>query len=401
EMGTNNKKTMPHIIIMVDNLSAFKETYQDYEDAMINICREGLALGITVIATAKQTAGISYKYLSNFAIRLTFNCNESSEYNNVFDRCYIRPKMIQGRGLVAIDKVVYEYQAYLPFIGETESCRIEQAREFISATAIRCKTERARKIPSIPPVLTCDYWELNPYNFEKYIVPVGLTYNEIEPVTIDLAHVGTVGIYGREGFGKSNLLRAILNYLQLHVFDLPCQAYLIDSYDRQLAEFETFGFVQQITIDCSDFQDIIQQFEDAANKRMDILRMGGNLDNEPLLLCVVQNSQIFGANTIPKAVSDRFKTLINDAKQLKICFIFSNIDNNPEYSPPDIMKIARDFSQYFLLDDMANVRLFGASKFSINELKPFRKLISLGDGYLYDARNGIQKIKLMKCERSN
>lgn len=400
---------LPHIIVIIDNLSAFKEVFQDYEDSMLNICREGLALGITVIATAKQTIGLSYKYLSNFATRLAFNCTESSEYNNIFDRCPIRPRNLQGRGLASIDKIVYEYQAYLPFDGivekteiegrRTESRRIEQAKEFITQIACKYGSERARAVPSIPPVLTDEYWKMYNREFENYIIPVGLTYSEIEPVTIDLTHVGSLGIYGREGFGKSNLVRIIMTYLQRHVFDLPCQAYLIDGYDRQLAEFETFGFVEQFTVDCADFESIIQKFDDAAKERMDILRMGGNLENLPLLLCLVQNTKIFAANTVARPVSDQFKRLLNDAKQLKICFIFSNMENSADFSPPEMLKTTREFTQFFLLDDIANVKLFGSGKFTMNDLKPFRKLISVGDGYWYDSRIGLEKIKIVKNER--
>ena len=391
---------LPHIIIMIDNLSVFKEIFQDYEDAMLNICREGLALGITVIATAKQTSGLSYKYFSNFATRIAFNCTESSEYGIIFDKCQIRPKNIQGRGLVAIDKIVYEYQAYLPFIGETESERNDEAKKFINEIAGIYGKERARTIPSIPRTLNSGYWNSAAYKFDKYVIPIGLTYNDIETVSVDLAHTGSIGIYGREKFGKSNMIRLIMAYLQQHVFDLPSEAYLIDGYDRQLSEFETYGFVQKLTVDCSDFEEIVQKFSDAVKERMDIMRMGGNLENEPLLLCIIQNSQIFGATTIPKAVSDQFKKLIVDAKQLKICFIFSNIDNNPDISSPDMMRIARDLSQYFLLDDLVNVKLFGTGKFTANDLKPYRKAISLGDGYTYDVRNGIDKVKIVKCERS-
>lgn len=397
------------IIIMIDNLQVFREVFQEYEEAMLNICREGLALGITVIATAKQTSGLSYRYMSNFATRLAFYCNERSEYNNIFDRCHIHPKNLQGRGLVSIDKVVYEYQAYLPFDGivekteaETkrlESKRIEQAKEFVAQVNKKFGSERARAVPSIPPVLTDEYWKVNNFKFDNYTVPIGLTYSEIEPVTIDLDRIGSVGIYGREKFGKSNLLRIIMNYLQQRVFDLPCEAYIIDGYDRQLYEFETYGFVEHITIDCADFESIVQKFSDAAKERMDILRMGGSLENEPLLMCIVQNPQIYTANKVPKPTCDQFRKLLADAKQLKICFIFSDIENNGEYSPPEMMKIARDLAQYILLDDLANVKLFGMSKFTPNELRTYKKPVSLGDGYLYDARNGIEKIKLVKCER--
>jgi S-DNA-T family DNA segregation ATPase FtsK/SpoIIIE len=337
--------------------------------------------------------------MSNFATRLTFNCTETSEYSNVFDRCQIRPKNLPGRGLVAIDKVVYEYQAFLPFDGETESRRIEQARAFMAGVAGRCGPARARSVPSIPPLLTEAYWQAAPHPFDPFVVPVGLTYSEIEPVVIDLLRVGTVGIYGREGFGKSNLVRTVMRHLQRHVFDLACEAYLVDGYDRQLSEFETYGFVRRFTVDCADFEEIVQTFSDAAAARMEILRMGGDLNSEPLLLCVVQNARIFATGAVSPAACDQLRKLAGDARQLRICFLFANVDNNADYAPSEVMKIARDFAQYFLLDDMANVKLFGSTKFTVNDLKPYKKAIALGDGYTYDARNGIEKIKLMKCEK--
>ena len=401
EMDKESLPLLPRIVVMVDNLSVFREEFQDYEDAMLNICREGLALGVTVIATAKQTSGLSYKYLSNFATRLALNCTESSEYSNVFDRCQLRPKNLQGRGLASIDKAVYEYQSFLPFDGVTESRRVEQVKEFISDMKKQYGTERARNVPSIPPVLTDDYWKTGSFRFDDYVVPVGLTYSEIEPVVIDLAHVGAVGIYGREGFGKNNLLRVILSYLQQRVFDLDCEAYIIDGYDRRLAEFETCGIMQQYTVDCSNFEDIVERLSNAAAARLETLRMGGNLEKNPLLLFVIHNSQIYLANAVSKGSAERFKKLLTDAKQLKICIIISDIENNPEYAPPDIMKIARELPQYFLLDDMANVRLFSSGKFSINDLKPFKKPIVIGDGYSYNPQNGIEKVKYVKCERSN
>lgn len=400
---------LPRIVIMVDNLSVFRELYQDYEEMMLSICREGLALGITVIATAKQTTGLSYKYMSNFATRLSFNCTESSEYNNIFDRCRIRPKDLQGRGLVCVDKVVYEYQSYLPFDGiiessdtevrRSESKRIEQAAAFIKEMNTKYGLECARTIPSIPAVLEEKYWVDNNMSFEAHTVPVGLTYSEIEPVIIDLFHVGSLGIYGREKFGKSNLIRTIIMFLHNHVFDMESEVYLLDGYDRQLAEFEKFGIVEQNTIDCADFEGIVRKFADAAEARMDILKMGGNLDNLPLLLCIAQNPQIYAAGVVSKVVTDQLKKLLMEAKQLKICFIFSNIENNADYSPPELMKMVRDLSQYVLLDDIANVK-FLANKFTANDLRTFKKPISIGDGYLYDSRNGIEKIKLVKTERS-
>ncbi len=410
-LGVSGQKiSLPRIIIMVDNLQVFKDAFQEYEEAMLGICREGLALGITVIATMKQTTGLSYKYLSNFSTRIAMNCTEVSEYSNIFDRCQLRPKNVQGRGLISIDKNIYEFQAYLPFDGiisesdgekvRTEAKRTEQIKTFISEIGKKYGSEKAKPVPSIPQILLESYWDENALVFDKYVVPVGLTYSEIEPVTVDLAHVGTLGIYGREGFGKSNLVRILLNYIQSHIFDLSCEGYLIDSYDRQLSEFESCGFVEQYTVDCADFEDIVQHFADAAEERLDILKLGGKLDELPLLLCVVQNSQIFAAGTVSREVCEKFKKLSADAKKLKMCFIFADIDNNPEYSPPEMLRLARDFNLYFFLDDIANVRFLGSGKFSSSELRMFKKSLVLGEGYIYDMRSGVQKVKLQKEARS-
>ena len=57
EAGHND---IPHIVIMIDNFIALKELYSEYEDEILNICREGVAVGISLVITSLQTNGISY-----------------------------------------------------------------------------------------------------------------------------------------------------------------------------------------------------------------------------------------------------------------------------------------------------------------------------------------------------
>jgi S-DNA-T family DNA segregation ATPase FtsK/SpoIIIE len=108
-------KDMPNIIVMVDNFLALKELYPEYEENILNICREGTSVGISMIVTSKQTNGISYKYMSNFPNRISLYCNTADEYRSLFDKCKIQPKNVPGRGLVEINKNIYEYQSYLCF----------------------------------------------------------------------------------------------------------------------------------------------------------------------------------------------------------------------------------------------------------------------------------------------
>lgn len=403
-------KDLPHIILMIDNLAVLKEVYPEHEDTMLNICREGLAVGVTVVATAKQTAGLSYKYMSNFSKRFALNCTESSEYSTILDRCPIRPKNIAGRGLLSVDKVVYEYQNYLPFDGipehaeadenavRSEARRIEQIRAYIREVADRYSGVYARKIPMMPQTLTADYWKGNNLVFPPYVVPVGLTYSTLETVSIDTAAVGSLAIYGREGFGRNNLVRLILNHLQQNVFEYETEVYVIDGYERRLEPYKHYGVVKEYTIDGADFEYVLQRFHDAAEDRTAMLKEGKTLENEPLMLCLVQNPSIYSASNMRREIADLFRQVVNNAKQLKLCFLFSEIENNGDFSPPEIHKAIREFPLLFMLDDLVNIKLFGTnSKISPQVLNANRKNIVLGDGFLYDAKKGVEKVKLAKA----
>lgn len=65
---------IPHIYLFADNLNALMELYLQDEDNLLNVIREGISVGITVVVTCSQTAGISYKYLSNFANKIGLYC---------------------------------------------------------------------------------------------------------------------------------------------------------------------------------------------------------------------------------------------------------------------------------------------------------------------------------------
>lgn len=69
---------------MVDNLTTLKELYFQDNDELLNICRDGLAVGVSVVIANAQMSGIGYRYLSNFACRVALFNNDSSEYSSLF-----------------------------------------------------------------------------------------------------------------------------------------------------------------------------------------------------------------------------------------------------------------------------------------------------------------------------
>ncbi|MFR1107681.1 MAG: type VII secretion protein EssC, partial [[Ruminococcus] torques] len=58
---------MKQIVLIIDNLTALKELYFQDDDELLNLCREGITVGISIVIANAQTAGIGYKYLSSFS----------------------------------------------------------------------------------------------------------------------------------------------------------------------------------------------------------------------------------------------------------------------------------------------------------------------------------------------
>ena len=116
---------LPQIVLMIDNLTALNELYLQDDDTLLTICREGIAVGVSVIVANPQTQGIGYRYMSNFGSKLALFCNDSGEYSSVFDYCRMQLPSVPGRCIIEKDKQHYECQTYLAFEGEKEFERVE------------------------------------------------------------------------------------------------------------------------------------------------------------------------------------------------------------------------------------------------------------------------------------
>ncbi|MCL1853759.1 MAG: type VII secretion protein EssC [Peptococcaceae bacterium] len=389
---------MPLMMFMIDNFIAFKELYGEYEDDLVNLCREGVSYGMTFVITSPQTQGISYKYMSNFAGRICLYCNQN-EYSNVFDRCKMAPENVPGRGLISFGNAIYEYQTYLSFAGDREIDRVEKIKEFIGETNARSPIP-AKRIPEIPPLLTYDYLKNNfaLETLKPYQVPVGIDYDAVELVTIDLTKALTIGITGKEGGGRTNIARIFMEYLQNHVFDLPVKAYVLDDFEKQLGAFASCGFVDKYSLDITDFDVHIEEIEEELQNRSRQLRDEGAeaLRDMPLLICFIQNNAFYSADAVSKEAQEAFKRIIKTYRQLKVCFVFTNIDNNPiPYSAPDMLKMVKDYPYLFHCDDLNTFKLIDINTAA---LRQYKKRVETGDSYLITEK-GVQKQKTLLAEK--
>ncbi len=373
---------LPQIILLADNYTALRELYLGDEDFLLPICRDGLAMGISVVLTNSQTNGIGYKYMSNFSQRIALYCNDSGEYSTLLERCRMVPANVPGRGIIEIDKTPYEFQTYLGFDGVKEIERVREIRQHVAGVQERFGELCARQIPEVPVKLDERYRRehLNMESWKPYVMPTGIDYETVDWMALDLTKVLSVAVTGREKFGRTNIVALMMNYLQENVFEYPSKAYIIDDYDRQLSGFASFGFVEKYTVDTAELDYILEEMENELKERTELLHNGGSLAQEPLLLCILQNESLMAAEGIKKNTAETIRRIQKNYGRMKVCFVFANVENvSVPFNGPEGMKLAKECKHIYVCDDLVNLKL---TDIAAATARRYKKALELGDAYL-------------------
>ncbi|MDE7389850.1 MAG: cell division protein FtsK [Lachnospiraceae bacterium] len=228
-------KKLIHTTFIIDNLNAFQDEprYAAYQEKFAKICRDGLSKGITVVVTASDTKGLS-SYLNSFGQKIALEM-PSDKYTDIFNAKVTEIGAIAGRGFANVTikpgniegtfrmNAPYELQCYIAdkLDGTTKYMQTLKDKfkyDEISNTYIKS----AKKYLTFSGDLTfSEYNRLRqtPNNYEKKSegipcpISVGLDYIDFFPVIVDCSETRVIGIYGKKEYGKTNLLRLILDEL--------------------------------------------------------------------------------------------------------------------------------------------------------------------------------------------
>lgn len=383
---------LPQIILMIDNLTALKELYFQDDDELLNLCREGLTVGISIIIANSQTAGIGYKYLSNFAERIAFFCNDSNEYSSLFDHCSERIDSIQGRCIVEIEKRHLECQTYLAFNGEKEIDRVKEIKAFIAETNERNKNSHARRIPLIPESLTKGFMveQFGNYMEENFNIVSGLDYATVTPYVVDFSALGLLAITGREQSGKHNWVRYSVDMLNT-MYPGKSKVYVVDSIGKKLTSLKQVETIHSYSMVAEDAVAYIKEIESELKTRYDALVAGNEevLNGAELLMLIIDNQDALMAICNDREALEAYKNIIGRYKNMRAAIITFIENANIPYSAPEILKNIRDQRHIMFFDDMSNMKIFDVP---LAMARNFKKPIETGDGY-YIKDNDCCKLK--------
>jgi len=386
---------LPQIYLVIDNLTALIELYLQDDDVLLVLIREGLAVGISTIVANTQTSGIGYRYFSNFSNRIALYLNDINEYSNLFDQSVMQPSEIPGRCVLFIDKKMLECQTYLAFEGEREIDRVKEIHHFIDKVNNQNADKHARQIPAIPPVLTYNDM-VETFNFvqEGYQIPMGVTYADVEPFSIDISEIGFWGVCGHETKCQSGFIKHMLLTLQKTAETNPVEAYIFDDIKRTYSELKDLDIVCNYTLNIKDVISVISEWCDKLDARYQ--RMMDGFEStvpEPLLLMIIQNNDVARVISEDFDVMNKYTDITSRYKGMGACIIFANFENvSMSYDAPEPLRMLKQDQHIVFYGDLDTLKPFDPP---YEALRDNKKKLTAGDAY-YIRGNDVIKLKMVE-----
>lgn len=163
-------KTLPSIVVMINNFAAFTEIYEEQEEIVSYLSREGTKYGVYFILTALGTGAVRFRLLQNFKQLFVMQLNDESDYSTVVGKTEgLYPSKYKGRGLVRKENV-YEFQI-ANIIADNPYRYIQQ---YCIRAGENWSGNGARKIPILPDKVNDEFLKDYIKSGNSLNVPIGV-----------------------------------------------------------------------------------------------------------------------------------------------------------------------------------------------------------------------------------
>lgn len=178
---SKTKEKLPLILTILDSYDGLAQQdprKESIDNLLIQLLREGAALGMTLILTAGRAGAVRMNMMANIQTKMALYLNDESEVVTLMGRERITQTEIAGRGQI-MKTIPTAIQFYLPAKGATATEMLENLENEVLRLEKEWIGNRPEKIPMTPEELRLSSFEELPevINWqEKQKLPLGMSY---------------------------------------------------------------------------------------------------------------------------------------------------------------------------------------------------------------------------------
>lgn len=378
---------LPLIVIMIDNVAAFKEYFPAQADEINGLSREAQGVGISFIITAATSNAMNYRTQANFGRKIVLNCNDTGEYSNVFGHCRETPKEVAGRGLWVLEKRILEYQTAMFGKSAKEAERSEELKFFMEQSNTE-NAVKATRIPMIPDrLILSEVMDENNVLFrEKGELVIGMDYENVSYKTVNINQSGSLTLLGNAQ-SRERFLDNLLQMLAQTIVFQNIEAAVIDDKMHKFDKVQDMGFVRAYTNEPNEATMIISAFCESIIEKSK--ENPGEFDTGKLL--IINNAEVIKKILADKTSSKELSDALRAANETNCFIIFANIENQSvSFNSSEVLKTLKDIRQAIFFDQLVENKMFDIS----GRIKPDSNF-DASMGYFIE-NNSYSKIKIFE-----
>ena len=176
EYIANSEEKLPLLVIVINYYDTFDENYGKLADSLTTLYRDGNKYGVMFVITANSSSSLTSRARQHFTNFITLKLSDDTKYMDAIDAPKgLIPSNFFGRGLIKIDKSVFEFQT-AQFV---ERNQIVQNIRQLTEQMKNAYTYKAKVINVLPNEVNISLFN----NTEKSLdrIPIGYSENNKEP----------------------------------------------------------------------------------------------------------------------------------------------------------------------------------------------------------------------------
>ena len=283
-------KQIPLIVVVINNVEAFIETYSDYEEIIGQMTRDCLKYGVVFIFSTNGPNTVRYRLRQNFKQNVVLQFNDPMDYASVIPGVRKKePSKVYGRGLILLD-AIFEFQTAYAYSEEKMTDYIK----VISGKLNKICDYKAQRIPILPDVVNQEFVSNQLGSLKT--VPVGVEKETLDIATINFKEKFMYNITGEDISTEPQFIGGLINNL-------------VTANNAECIVFDTNSVLQEIK------KDKVFYSKDACYESIDKLNAEVSANNqEKTFICILINiSSMF--SKLSAIEKGKFTGLIDTCKK--------------------------------------------------------------------------------------